>query len=233
MRSTRLRTAVLSAGALAVWWCWADPEGTGTVWRPEPPKLQQLEDKAEDRDTMARRVEELQNQINTLEGQLSAQRAQTRQMAAYEKAGRLEDLERKALGYETLQVTLEKREQLVSNLTAEVAAREETIAELRTEIGALQRQTTELDRLRAEMQAAKQALQDALEQAWLGNFEYYTVSRGDTLESIAAKKMVYEDASRAVWIRQANQMRVEDFENLIPGEVLLIPRFPPSGRYDF
>ena len=57
-----------------------------------------------------------------------------------------------------------------------------------------------------------------------GAFEYYEVRAGDTLESIAANPMVYGDADRATWLRQANS--VSDKNSLEPGTVLVIPRFP-------
>lgn len=63
-----------------------------------------------------------------------------------------------------------------------------------------------------------------------GQFEYYEVQRGDTVESIAANPMVYNDAARAVWIQQANSL--EDDEVLKAGSVLVIPRYPDGTNYE-
>ena len=63
-----------------------------------------------------------------------------------------------------------------------------------------------------------------------GAFEYYEVRAGDTLESIAANPMVYGDADRATWIRQANTVSEKD--PLEPGTVLVIPRFPEGTSSD-
>ena len=63
-----------------------------------------------------------------------------------------------------------------------------------------------------------------------GAFEYYEVRAGDTLESIAANPMVYGNADRATWLRQANT--VSDKNPLEPGTVLVIPRFPEGTSSD-
>ncbi len=63
-----------------------------------------------------------------------------------------------------------------------------------------------------------------------GSFEYYEVRTGDTPESIAANPMIYGDAARAVWLRQANSLL--DGETLMPGSVLVVPRFPEGFSHD-
>ncbi len=63
-----------------------------------------------------------------------------------------------------------------------------------------------------------------------GSFEYYEVRKGDTLESIAANPMVYNDAARVIWLQQANSLA--DNEDPAPGTVLIIPRYPDGTSYD-
>ncbi len=62
------------------------------------------------------------------------------------------------------------------------------------------------------------------------SYEYYEVSPGDTLRSIAANPMVYGDARRVVWLQQANAL--EESDRLVPGSIIIIPRFPEGVIYD-
>ena len=64
-----------------------------------------------------------------------------------------------------------------------------------------------------------------------GTFEYYEVRPGDTLASIAANPMVYGDAARAVWLKQANAIP-DNKESLDSGMVLIIPRYPEGTSND-
>ncbi len=76
-------------------------------------------------------------------------------------------------------------------------------------------------------------LRETIERLLLGEFEYYEVKDGDSLQGIAANPMVYGDPARAAWLRQVNDGRVKHLDNLAPGEVLIVPRFPRNGTYEF
>lgn len=78
-----------------------------------------------------------------------------------------------------------------------------------------------------------QGLHETINRLLLGEFEYYEVKEGDTLQSIAANPMVYGDPARAAWLRQVNDGRVKHLDNLLIGEVLIIPFFPSNGSYEF
>jgi len=76
-------------------------------------------------------------------------------------------------------------------------------------------------------------LRETVERLLLGEFEYYEVKEGDTLLGIAANPLVYGDPARATWLRQVNEDRVKHLDNLRKGEVLIVPRFPRNGSYEF
>ena len=107
------------------------------------------------------------------------------------------------------------------------------VQKLEQDADTLQLETGALRQQKLELEASRKALQKALEQFWLGHYEYYEVRDGDTLPSIAGQAAFYGDPDKAIWIEQANFSHVKDLERLRPGEVLIIPRFPPSGRYEF
>jgi hypothetical protein len=114
----------------------------------------------------------------------------------------------------------------MAQVQAESAARGDEIATLKTQILSLTNHV-------ARLEAMGKSLQSTIEQLLTGSFEYYEVKDGDTIESIAALPTIYGDASRSEWIRQANWKRVEDVDHLRPRQMLIIPRFPPNGRYEF
>ncbi len=64
-----------------------------------------------------------------------------------------------------------------------------------------------------------------------GDFEYYQVQTGDTVVSIAANPMVYGNAERAPWIAQVNSLTPET--PLVPGAILVIPRYTEGVSYEF
>ena len=64
-----------------------------------------------------------------------------------------------------------------------------------------------------------------------GDFEYYQVQAGDTVTSIAANPMVYGNAERAPWIAQVNSLTPET--PLVPGAILVIPRYTEGVSYEF
>lgn len=78
------------------------------------------------------------------------------------------------------------------------------------------------------LEAATNALALVIDELALGNFEYYEAKSGDTFEMVAARVIVYGDATRGPWLRQFNRRRVRNPDRLDAGEVLLVPRFRPS-----
>jgi hypothetical protein len=76
-------------------------------------------------------------------------------------------------------------------------------------------------------------MRETIERLLLGEFEYYEVKDGDSIQSIAANPMVYGDPSRTTWLRQVNDGRVKHLDHLRPGEMLVVPRFPRNGSYEF
>jgi DNA repair exonuclease SbcCD ATPase subunit len=203
---------------------------TGTL-RTSPSKLKVLEEKAGDRDWLAKRCKELESQLSEA---LSSWSNASQQADFLRPRGmRLEELERKAMAYDGFVATLDKRERMIAQMTnqlaqaqAESAARGDEIATLKTQILSLTNNVVRLE-------ALGKSLRSTIEQLLIGSFEYYEVKDGDTIESIAALPTIYGDASRSEWIRQANWKRVEDVDRLRPRQMLIVPRFPPNGRYEF
>ncbi len=133
-------------------------------------------------------------------------------------------------------------------------ALEQKVKELEKELDALKKQRDtlqdELEKARDDREQAREdlkgykeadekwsatvaGLRETINRLLLGEFEYYEIKEGDTLQSIAANPMVYGDASRAVWLRQVNEGQIKHLDNLQPGEILIIPRFPRDGTYEF
>lgn len=148
------------------------------------------------------------------------------------------DLHRGGLG------ALERRAILAQALVQQVEAMEREIDQLRDELAVMRK---EVDELRADVARGieeKEALQKKLGERdkeiarqtemlaifRSGSFEYYEVREGDTLERIAANPMVYGDPSRAAFIRQANAL--PDGGELLPGTILMIPRYPEGVLHD-
>jgi FtsZ-binding cell division protein ZapB len=104
-------------------------------------------------------------------------------------------------------------------IKAELSDKDENIQSLETES--------------EKWKAKSEGLRETIERLLLGEFEYYEVKEGDSIQSIAANPMVYGDPSRATWLRQANRRQVKNPDNLSPGEVLVVPRFPRNGSYEF
>ncbi|HBA84860.1 MAG TPA: hypothetical protein DCZ95_12270 [Verrucomicrobia bacterium] len=208
-------------------------ETTGEVWRPAPSKLQVLEQKAVDRDHLAVKCQTLEKQVSSLKGTLEDTNSQLGEYQAKDGSSRLQDLERKAIGYAAMQSTLKKRDDTIAELLVKIEEQQKLAVELQDEIDRLKAENGELLRKMNESGKSQKSLQETLEQFWLGNYEYYEVVKGDSLASIAAMPNFYNDPAKGIWIRQANQGHVKDLTNLTPGEVLIIPRFPPSGRYEF
>lgn len=199
--------------------------------RTSPPKLKVLEEKAVDRDLLAKRCKELERELSETRSSLSNISEQADSPVS--RGMRLGDLERKAMAYDGFVVTLEKRERLIMQLTNELAEARAESAVRSNEMATLKTQILNLTNNVAQLEAMEKSLRSTIEQLLIGSFEYYEVKDGDTIESIAALPTIYGEASRSEWIRQANWKRVEDIDHLRPRQMLIIPRFPPNGRYEF
>jgi len=134
--------------------------------------------------------------------------------------GRLAELERKALAYEAVQGQIEYKDAMIETMRSALDETRTTLEAQRKEILALS------DKIAAQTADLSASAEEKA-------YEYYEIKEGDTVESIAAQPSVYGDAARHVLIRQANRGHVKDLDRLVPGEVVIIPRFPASGRYEF
>jgi DNA repair exonuclease SbcCD ATPase subunit len=220
---------------MVVWhggWAQTDPP-VGENWRPRKGKFEELADKAEERDVLARRVIELEETIQQLEEALESVPGQTPGQLVRQRPSMLEDLEKKAFKYETLRSELERKDNEIVSLTDDLNECQASSSNQEREMAKLRMELEKLSRINAEYQETQKSLQRSIEQLLLGHYEYYEVKKGDTLETIAASDLVYGDSTKAEWLRQANRRRVMDLDELMPGEMLIVPRFPPSGRYEF
>lgn len=149
-------------------------------------------------------------------------------------------------GFGKLEMLLKKAEQseMLARELAQVRAENERLLKqrdaLRLEVESIKAefaQKTQLIQTTEEnyekWKAKADGLRETIDRLLLGEFEYYEVKEGDSLQSIAANPMVYGDPSRAVWLRQVNTGWVKHLDNLPVGEVLIIPRFPRNGLYEF
>lgn len=213
---------------------WAGPVGAQTdALRTSPPKLKILEEKAGDRDNLAKRCKDLEGELAKTRSALSNASDQTEWVFPRDGSTRLGELERKALAYDGLVTALTRRDRTIAQLTNDLSQVQIQNANMGSEIAALKVQVEALTNSVVELQTREQSLRSTIEQLLTGNFEYYEVKDGDTIETVAAQPTIYGDASRSEWIRQANWKRVEDIEHLRSHQMLIIPRFPPNGRYEF
>lgn len=117
---------------------------------------------------------------------------------------------------ESLETQLAETHERISKLNQELEQRNTVIVELRDKVAERDEELKKQNQLLSIFRS--------------GSFEYYEVRSGDTLRSIAANPMVYGDAQRAVWLKQANALEVSD--ELAPGSILIIPRFPEGVIHD-
>lgn len=142
----------------------------------------------------------------------------------------LRGVEQQALQAGALQRQIEQLRQQLSTVRDEKKEMESEMDRLRDERDAI---ALERDRIQEEWEALKRVRdrqEHLLALCRSGDFEYYQVQAGDTVESIAANPMVYGDSQRAIWIKHANAL--EPDTPLTVGTVLLIPRFPQGMLYD-
>jgi len=144
----------------------------------------------------------------------------------------VDSLERKAAQFEQLILINEAKTEQINLLAQEneelnlaVTEVQEGYIDLETMYGQMIQSNNALKGLIA-------SLQQTIDQLLLGHFEYYEIiEEGETLGSIAGLPMVYGDTNTANLLIAPNLERVPDLEVLKPGDVLVVPRFPASGKY--
>lgn len=192
-------------------------------------RLKVLERKANERDSLAQRSKELEDELLQLQQRLDQGNGDARYRSS---RGRLDMLERKAAQYEQVMLINEAKTQQIQLLDEENQQLRLAMDEMHQQYLDLLDKNTIQVASNQFLNATIKSLQQTVDQLLLGNFEYYEIlSDNETLESIASLPMVYGDAKKASLLIQPNEKRVKNLEDLQVGDVLVIPRFPPSGRY--
>lgn len=176
---------------------------------------------------------ELKARISNLERQLAGAKSVIIESGAGKEAGYMETLERKALAYESASSAIAERDRAILDLKQEVDELAEENKALKVQVEELVSATNQLSAQVAVLQKESEPIKEALTLIRKGKFEYYQIKEGDTCESIAAKPSIYNDARKQILIRQANRGGVADLDQLVPGEVLVIPRFSIGESYEF
>jgi hypothetical protein len=208
-------------------------ESTNLQLRSGPARIKELEQKAGDRDFLANRCRDLERELTEVRAALSNADVNIEAPTTGESVRRLQDVERKAMAYDGMIAKIEKRDTMIADLNKQLKDAGSANKQMQEQVDLLMKQLGGLSNQVARLEQADKSLRGTVEQLLMGNYEYYEVREGDTVESVAAMPTIYGDASRKEWIRQANRSRVEDLDHLRHGEMLIIPRFPPSGRYEF
>ncbi len=175
----------------------------------------------------------LRSHVDSMTQRLAAANVELSRRHATAGPGRLELLERRAAKVDALQEDLRLKKRLIANLNQAAEEARGTIEQQATEIASLSQATNDMAMAHADLVARIAPTERALRMLRAGNFEYYTVMQGDTCMTIAAKATIYGEAGKHIMIRQANHGKVDDLDTLTPGEVLVIPRYPESGSYEF
>ena len=149
------------------------------------------------------------------------------------RMGRLGVMERKALAYDAAYDGMMLKDQAIAALRKDLKASREEAAVLRKDLERMAVRTNDMAKAVADMEREKKVIQNTLDIIRLGRYEYYEVKEGDTCESIAALPTIYNDRAKQVLIRQANRGNVTSLDKLVPGQVIIIPRFPVGGPYEF
>jgi len=199
---------------------------SNVVIRVGTEKIKQLEQKAGEHDVLAGKVRQLSAELaelrtNTVQGRMSL------------SGGRLQDMEKKVQSYDALVNLLVKKNRTIADLEKRLGeyAQQENAA--KDDLSGLNVRISAMSNTVQVLQVSERSLRATIEQLLLGNFEYYEVKSGDTLETIAKKPMIYEDAAKVEWLKQANLGRVKDLDNLREGEMLVIPRFQLNTPFSF
>ncbi|MBN1670916.1 MAG: LysM peptidoglycan-binding domain-containing protein [Kiritimatiellae bacterium] len=145
----------------------------------------------------------------------------------------LKQLQTAVQAHEADQEKILRRDKKIAQLEKELGEQQTLTATLKQDLAKTAEQIRLLEEDKQNLADKIEGLRNTLHEYRLGRFEFYEVQAGDTLNTIAADPLVYGDATKAELIRQANRRRVKDIDSLRPGEILIIPRFPPSGKYDW
>jgi nucleoid-associated protein YgaU len=175
----------------------------------------------------------LRTHVDSMTQRLAAANVELSRRHSTAAPGRLELLERRAVKVDALQEDIRLKKSLIESLSQAAEEARGTITQQATEIARLCQVTNDMAMAHAELAARIAPTERALRMLRSGNFEYYTVKQGDTCMTIAAKATIYGEAGKQILIRQANHGKVDDLDTLTPGEVLVIPRYPESGTYEF
>ena len=174
----------------------------------------------------------LVSRMDNLYSALAAATIKIGELSPTNSFGRLLDLERKALLYETVNIKMQQKEKHIADLKKTVETANTLLAEQKEKNTLLDQKIKELIAYVAKMEKQQAPLKKTLDLIRLGQYEYYEIKKGDTCRSIAAQSTVYGDPEKHILIRQANRDNVADFDKLVPGEMLIIPRFSTSKRYE-
>ena len=199
--------------------------GSGTDSR-----LQELERKAAERDLYFTQLRDLQKRLDMLSGRSSSSEVTDASDSEY---GMLSRLAEKAALADRLARQLEEVRAENTRLIQQREALRQELEDFREKVLGNNQEEKSLEQQCAELRRQNEGLQQTVGDLLMGRFEYYEVKEGDTLQSIAANPMIYGDASRSVWLRQANADRVRSLDRLHKGDVLVVPRFPRTGNYEF
>jgi hypothetical protein len=192
-------------------------------------RLQTLEKKAAERDLYFTQVKELQKELEQLKGKGASIKA----LPEESSPGLLSQLQSKALLADQLSREVVKLQSENRNLIQQRdSLKEELVLNRKERDEAVAKQDGLQDTIQSQ-QTLISGLRETVGQLLLGKFEYYEVKDGETLQEIAANPLIYGDASRALWLRQVNDGRVRQLDDLQKGEMLVIPRFPRNGAYEF
>lgn len=147
------------------------------------------------------------------------------------RANSLSAIELRALKAQALEAQVADLQQRMEEMTQKLEKAESKVLELEQQHKDLQAQNEKLEADLANRGLEIQKRDRLLQLFRSGNFEYYQVQEGDTVETIAANPMVYGKAENASWIAQVNSLSPS--APLAPGTVLIIPRYTEGFSYDF
>ena len=137
----------------------------------------------------------------------------------------MQELEKKAFEYNALKSELDAKDARISDLINALKEALNFINKQRVEMDRLGKSANSLSGEITKLKKAQEKDRESLKLFQMGKYEYYEIKQGDTCESIAADPAIYGDKTKAQYIRQANYDRVEDLDDLIPGQVLVIPHY--------
>lgn len=149
--------------------------------------------------------------------------------------GKLQELEKKAFEYNALKSESNDKDAMISDLINALKEARSFINKQRVEMDRLNENINSLSGEVTQLKKEQEKLKESLKIFQMGKYEYYEIKGGDTCESIAADPAIYGNEKEAHHIRQANWANVDDLDNLTPGQILIIPRYPDSasGQHAF